>query len=126
MNAVSADWVAKAEGDYEAPHELLALQRDSLNDSVCFHPQQCAEKYLKAFLVAHLIPFRRTHLFAELLPLCTSIDADLDALADHLTALQSYAVEIRYAGHASTAAMAQAAFAAASQVRTVIRAKLDL
>ena len=41
-------------------------------DGVCFHAQQCAEKYLKALAVELDLPFLRTHdlviLLEELLP----------------------------------------------------------
>ena len=44
-----ADWVDKAEDDWKAAVDLDRRRRDPLPDPVCFHCQQCAEKYLKAF-----------------------------------------------------------------------------
>lgn len=43
-------------------------------DMVCYHMQQCVEKCLKAYLVAHEKPFRRTHDIAELIEYCKEID----------------------------------------------------
>ncbi|MBW1960508.1 MAG: HEPN domain-containing protein [Deltaproteobacteria bacterium] len=37
--------------------------------TVCFHAQQCAEKYLKAFLTFKNIDFPKTHDIGELLAL---------------------------------------------------------
>lgn len=49
--AVVREWLAKAENDLLAATHLLRLGRGAPADVVCFHAQQCAEKYLKALLV---------------------------------------------------------------------------
>ncbi|MFO7905763.1 MAG: HEPN domain-containing protein, partial [Pirellulaceae bacterium] len=43
--------------------------------------QQAAEKHLKAFLVAHGVPFDRVHNLVYLLDLCVEVDARLRCLA---------------------------------------------
>ena len=40
-------WVAKAENDLRNAEHTLTLQEECPFDTVCFHAQQCAEKYLK-------------------------------------------------------------------------------
>ena len=72
MKPITAEWVGKAEGDF-ATVEREALARKNPNyDGVCFHAQQCAEKYLKALAVELDLPFLRTHdlviLLEQLLP----------------------------------------------------------
>jgi HEPN domain-containing protein len=53
MNELTAEWGAKAEGDFAtAGRELRARKRPNY-DAACFHAQQTAEKYLKAFLQEH-------------------------------------------------------------------------
>ena len=48
MKPITGEWVDKAEGDFvTAQRELNALDHPNY-DAVCFHSQQCAEKYLKA------------------------------------------------------------------------------
>jgi HEPN domain-containing protein len=37
---------------------------------IAFHAQQCAEKYLKAYLVSQKVDFPYTHSIATLLKLC--------------------------------------------------------
>jgi HEPN domain-containing protein len=37
------------------------MEDDCFTDTVCFHAQQCVEKYLKAFLVLEGIDFPKTH-----------------------------------------------------------------
>jgi HEPN domain-containing protein len=50
MNPITLEWVEKAEGDFAAAERELAVVVDPNYDAVCFHAQQCAEKYLKARL----------------------------------------------------------------------------
>jgi len=68
-----------------------------ITNSICFHSQQCIEKYLKAFLTFYGIPFRKTHDLTELINQCTEVDTEFNKLfeinADKLTA---YSIDIRY------------------------------
>jgi HEPN domain-containing protein len=43
-------WMAKAEGDLENATIVLRAGADGPLDTVAFHAQQCAEKYLKALM----------------------------------------------------------------------------
>ena len=52
------EWVKKAEDDYRT---AIALDAADVPAVVCFHSQQCIEKYLKAALVKHKLPTRKTH-----------------------------------------------------------------
>ncbi len=88
-------WIKKAENDLLTAERELSFE-DPITQTICFHCQQAAEKYLKAFLVHHQIYFTRTHKIMELLELCATVDSSFrDDLqdADNLT---DYAVEIRY------------------------------
>lgn len=86
-------WALKAEHDFKVGERELTFD-DPVTDMVCFHMQQCVEKYLKAFLSWKQVPFRRTHDIAELIEACRRVDSDFEALygmkADKLT---RYAVE---------------------------------
>ena len=50
MNEVVKEWVEKAESDFDTAELSRHGGEASIINSVCFHSQQCAEKYLKAFL----------------------------------------------------------------------------
>lgn len=50
-HAAIRGWVAKAEHDLRNAEYVLTLTEACPTDTVCFHSQQCAEKYLKALLV---------------------------------------------------------------------------
>ena len=54
-------WVQKAENDLKNASHALKLGADCPTDTVCFHAQQCVEKYQKALLILNLIDFPKTH-----------------------------------------------------------------
>lgn len=88
-------WVQFAENDYEAVMLLSAGTRPLL-EIVCFHCQQCIEKYLKAFIVKFSGEIKKTHNLEELCKTCTLIDNDFENIKDLCIDLTDYAVEIRY------------------------------
>jgi len=89
------DWLAKASNDLKSvEHELRLEEGEVLRDIACFHCQQAAEKYLKAFLIFHQVDFPKTHNIEYLLEKCAEIDArfyDID-----VKGLTSFAVDVRY------------------------------
>jgi HEPN domain-containing protein len=95
--AVVSEWVSKAENDLKTAAHTLRLGKDCPTDTVCFHAQQVAEKYLKALLAVHDIAFPRTHnirKLAELLPTGVQLNFPPDE-PDELT---DYATGARYPG----------------------------
>src|SRR5512138_1940607 len=98
MNEVTGEWVTKADNDFYSADLLLHSGDAPLTDTASFHCQQCAEKYLKAFLTDHLIRFERTHILTELLELCVPIDKEFKKIANDVKSLEGYAVAIRYPG----------------------------
>jgi HEPN domain-containing protein len=61
MNPVLAEWIEKAEADYYTAEREYRARKNTNYDAVCFHAQQCVEKYIKAILVFRDIPFHKTH-----------------------------------------------------------------
>ena len=45
MKAITAEWVAKAEGDLAVALLAFRSRKTPNYDAVCFHAQQCAEKW---------------------------------------------------------------------------------
>ena len=88
-------WIRKAETDLEAA-EVLFSKTPPLLYPACFHSQQAAEKYLKAFLTWHQVEFPKTHALGELLDLISQVDEDLAVRLGGLTVLNPYGVEVRY------------------------------
>ena len=74
-------WIQKAESD------LTIVEKDIITDSpvtdvLCFHCQQAAEKYLKAYIVyRNQIP-ERTHLIERLLNICANFDPEFEKLSE--------------------------------------------
>ena len=55
-------WVERASRDLlVAKYELNRMEGEVITEAVCFHSQQSAEKYLKAFLMYHKHNFEKTH-----------------------------------------------------------------
>jgi HEPN domain-containing protein len=87
-------WLRKAESDLT--NAGMCLDAGQALDTACFHAQQAAEKYLKAYLTAHEIDFPFIHNLEKLVELCAQRDPSflgLKALSQELT---PYAVELRY------------------------------
>ena len=51
------EWVAKAEDDLKNASSVIRLGHECPVDTVCFHAQQCVEKYLKALLAMEGVDF---------------------------------------------------------------------
>jgi len=88
-------WLHKAGQDIAAAEVLLRTEPPFLYPA-CFHAQQAAEKYLKAFLTQHQVEFPKTHDVKELLVLVAKVDEALSSRLQDTTALTRYGVDIRY------------------------------
>ena len=127
MNAAPLEeWLERAEEDYRIAQVALRQRMYPAYHSVCFHSQQCAEKYLKAFLTRHAIVFSKTHDLIELRRLCLQVDSAFALITDPLKVLFPYAVDIRYPGAVVTKEDARAAVDAMKQARKFVRARLGL
>jgi HEPN domain-containing protein len=93
-NDVARGWMLKAESDIE--NLTIMMERGKALDTACFHAQQAAEKYLKAFLSFSDIVPPRTQDIDELLGLCATIDKRFADLVEEPSFLTDYAVELRY------------------------------
>jgi HEPN domain-containing protein len=71
MTPLTQEWVDKAEGDFLTATRELRARKSPNYDTVCFHAQQSAEKYLKARLKEENVPFGKTHNLADLLDAAT-------------------------------------------------------
>jgi HEPN domain-containing protein len=73
------------------------MEEECPTDTVCFHAQQCVEKYLKALLVLLSVDFPRTHDIRRLLMFLPQDLAAALGPADQ-ERLTDYAVTTRYPG----------------------------
>ncbi|MBI4730025.1 MAG: HEPN domain-containing protein [Acidobacteria bacterium] len=122
--AVCAEWVAKAENDLTNAAHALTLGEMCPTDTVCFHAQQCVEKYLKAILVLEGIDFPKTH---DLETLVVRVPARLrpGLTPEEQARLTEYATGARYPGWEEIPlAAARRAVAVARRVRRDARRTL--
>jgi HEPN domain-containing protein len=125
MRPITQEWVDKAEGDFATAGRELQVQQNPNYDAVCFHSQQCVEKYLKACLQEENIVFNRTHDLSILLDLLLPGIPAWATLLPNLDVLTTYAVEFRYPGVSATKALASQAFQDCVVVRQTIRQHLS-
>jgi len=123
-NAYLVEWIRKAEEDYNAALALARQRKKSTPNAVTFHCQQCAEKYLKAFLVQSGVGFPKTHDLLELHKLCLGVNPAFELIGDLLDSLNPYAVEFRYPGDEVNADEAREAIGAVKEVRRFMRSQL--
>ncbi|WP_295457247.1 HEPN domain-containing protein [uncultured Thiodictyon sp.] len=92
------DWLQKVAEDYRVA-QVLAESAEPLDDAICFHCQQAAEKLLKALLVAAGARPPRTHDLEELASLLPSSQPLPAEIADACAYLSELAVIPRYPVH---------------------------
>ena len=88
-------WFAKADEDLEIARRALGPDRP-LPAMACYHAQQCAEKYLKGYLVAHGVPFRLVHDLPYLIRLCAGLNPAFADLRSAAEILNEYLAITRY------------------------------
>lgn len=124
---VIREWLAKAENDLKTAAHTLTLGMECPTDTVCFHAQQCVEKYIKALLVYRATAFPKTHEIAVLRALLPpKLRPKLDSKTqDRLT---RYATVLRYPGAGPDLPLKEArqAVSIARRVRKEVRKHLPL
>ncbi len=123
MKRATTEWVAKAEGDWKVARREHGVARP-VWDAVCFHAQQCAEKYVKAVLEENEIAFPKTH---DLVLLVTSSGKLLSQLLlqrEALSHLSTVGIVARYPGTQADRRAAKDALRMAGEVRAVARRML--
>ena len=126
MKAEVAAWTAKADGDFFDAQRGIRARKNPNYDGVCFHSQQCIEKYLKARLIEGGIDFPKTHDLARLLDLLADAEPSWQAWRPVLDVLTDYAVGFRYPEENATQEEAKRAFKICQGLRTQIRSGLGL
>ena len=125
MNPLTQEWIEKAEEDYNSA-KWLQQAPDPLHNAICFHTQQCIEKYLKAWLQEAELPVPRTHNLEELLALILPTLPAWSHWQPDFKIITDYAVEARYPGDSATADNTQHAMHICEAVRQTVRTSLKL
>lgn len=122
MQPLTLEWVHKAEADWLTAQRELVADPYPNYDAVCFHSQQCAEKYLKARLVEVGLPFPKTHDLDVLLNLLLPTEPSWGTLRAATSPLTDLAVEVRYPGASASEADAREGLRRAGEIRNTVRA----
>ena len=86
--AVVKEWLAKADEDFLFAEANLR-EGSEFYAQLCFHFQQAAEKYLKAYIISHNLPFDRVHDLVMLLKSCASHNPDFAELREECILLNT-------------------------------------
>ena len=120
MKKITQEWIAKAEEDYLVANRELKANPPAL-DAVCFHAQQCIEKYMKAILQENEVEFEKIHDLDVLLQQCGSFIPELEEYRDDLIRLTAYSVDIRYPGFRVSEEEAEECVGSMENIQQVIR-----
>jgi HEPN domain-containing protein len=90
------DWFTKADRDFGLA-SYTQLHKPEYPDLICYHCQQAAEKFLKALVIHHGLPLRKTHDLEELLDILTAVESSINQnFYYEALKIKNYAVGIRY------------------------------
>lgn len=91
------EWLEKADEDFGFASSVMETSRYYAH--ICFHYQQAAEKYLKAFIVTHELEFRKSHELLELLNICKAKEQTFSMIEDECNFLNRFYIDTRYPVH---------------------------
>ena len=125
IQAKVRQWLRYGDDDLLLARHGLTLQSSVPYRLIAYHAQQCAEKYLKAFLVLNSIDFPYTHNLGRLIELAQQVRAWPESLLDAET-LTPYAITARYPSEDEpvSADEAEQAITIADQTRQLVRQAL--
>lgn len=126
MTPLVHEWVEKAEGDWHTMGREWRARKIPNYDSMCFHAQQCVEKYLKARLQSSGIDFEHTHKLVRLLDTVLPVEPTWVWMRDSLAVLSEYAVAFRYPGESADKDIARDARKMCAEIRKAVRTSLFL
>ncbi|MDR1469016.1 MAG: HEPN domain-containing protein [Spirochaetaceae bacterium] len=90
------DWIRHAKSDLNTARHMFEDVYPKETEISAWHSQQCAEKALKAFLVANDIDPPKIHNLDELDKLCQNIDAGFSEIWGDCQKLNPYGSAVRY------------------------------
>jgi HEPN domain-containing protein len=118
-------WITYGDEDLRLARHALTLLSGCPYRLIAYHAQQCAEKYLKAYLVYHRIDFPYTHNISRLLELCEKSSRWPEKIyeAEELT---PFAITARYPGEDEKVTKKEAlrAVGIATKIRQTVRKTL--
>ncbi|MBT1076770.1 HEPN domain-containing protein [Geobacter grbiciae] len=121
MKPETAEWTSKADANLATAQREASVDDGPNYDAVCFHAQQCAEKYLKAIMVETGMRVPRIHDLEALVNLLFGEYADLERILRFARILSAMAVEVRYPGMTADEDDAAESLKAATLIREAVQ-----
>jgi len=126
LKKIANQWLIKADNDLKtAEHGLTA--NEPITDTICFHCQQAAEKYMKMYLAVKGNEPSITHNISALAAKCATYNPAFKEL-ERFGFLTTYAVSLRYPDdfYMPEVEEAEVALSAARDVRGFVVSKVEL
>lgn len=123
---VVSEWLNKADEDLE--FAISVVEGSTFYAQICFHFHQASEKYLKSFIIAHGLEFKKIHDLQMLLKSCLTKDPNLQELMDDCKFLNRFYIDTRYPVHWPTRYTKEEALKsrkAAEHIRDEVKGSLD-
>ncbi|MBV5330621.1 MAG: HEPN domain-containing protein [Chlorobium sp.] len=126
LKAIASQWLIKADNDLKTA-EFGLTSSEPITDTICFHCQQAAEKYLKMYLAIKGNDPSITHNISILVAKCATYDPSFIEL-QRFGFLTSYAVSLRYPDdfYMPEVEEAEVALNAAQNVREFVVARHEI
>ena len=117
MREETTEWVNKAEEDYSVAEILRENKKKKNYNSICFHSQQCVEKYLKSLLSENSLEIPYTHDLKYLSKLLKDVCPWVSIYSTSVRILTDYATISRYPGEDADSEEASTAFRLCKEIR---------
>ncbi len=126
MKPLTAEWIDKAESDFAVMTRESRVRKHPAFDVVCFHAQQCIEKYLKARLCEADFEAGRLHDLVALLDRVLACEPLWEVFRADCAYLSDFAVAYRYPGESSSREQARDAVKRCRRIRLVARQSMGV
>jgi len=93
---LAKEWLRYAKSDLNTARHMFMDVNPKETEISCYHTQQCAEKSLKAYLIAKGTEPPYIHDLVELIKLCTAMEASFSTIQPYCVSLNPYGVQVRY------------------------------
>ena len=93
---LAKEWLRYAKSDLNTANHMFKDVHPKETEISCYHAQQCAEKSLKAYLIAKETDPPHIHDLVELVRLCIAGEASFSTIQPFCVSLNPYGVQVRY------------------------------
>ena len=126
MKQLTEEWISKAEGDYHTMLRESRAEHFPNFDAVCFHAQQCVEKYLKARMCEAEVRIGRSHDLVAILEMAMDIEPSWRQFKEDMAYLSQFSVVFRYPGESADASLASDSIDRCERFRQAARTSFGL